>query len=120
MNALRVSVELFLVLIMLVGCAADSYILKQKELLPYKESSQVTKVNMKSYSVSINSVADLRSKNDIGYAYTGVEYKKTPVYLSGQTSLVVKDYLESAFRSRNIPVVPNADVLLEVNIPSEL
>ena len=106
----------YLYLLFLAGCAADSYMIKENELLPYKESAQITKLNQQSKSITIASIEDKRAIKSIGFAYTGVEYKKTPVYLQAGLSNVLKSQLSNSFEMRNIEVVPNGELNLLVTI----
>jgi len=106
----------YLILLVLAGCAAESYVIKESELLPYKESSQITKLNQQSKTVTIASIEDQRSDKSFGFAYTGVEYKKTPVYLQAGLENVLKSQLSSSLQMRNIEVVPSGEVNLVVTI----
>lgn len=105
-----------LLLVFLVGCAADSYVLREKELLPYKESSQITKLNQESKTLTISAILDERKTKEIGFAYTGVEYKKTPVYLESGLSGLMQSQISAALQMRNIEVIPNGEVNLVVAV----
>jgi uncharacterized lipoprotein YajG len=104
----------YLCLLLLAGCASDSYMIKESELLPYKESAQITKLNQESKSLRIASIEDQRVQKSIGFAYTGVEYKKTPVYLQKGLINTLKSQLSNSFEMRNIEVVPNGELNLLV------
>lgn len=105
-----------LLLVILTGCAADSYVLKKKNLLPYKESSQITKFRQEAPLVELISVDDTRSNQKIGFAFTGVEYKQTPIYLESSISNLVSEYLSSALEVRNIELVKSSKIQMNVQI----
>lgn len=94
----------YLLFLIFIGCAADSYYLKETELLPYKESSQITKLNQTSEALRINTIIDQRTSKDLGFAYTGVEYKKTPLYFQGGVERVLINQISSALQMRNVEV----------------
>ena len=106
----------YLFLLLLAGCAAQSYVIKNKELLPYKESSQITKLNQESKTLTVASVEDHRGMKDNGFAYTGVEYKKTPVFMEAGMENMLKTQLSSALEVRNISVVPTGELNLVVTV----
>lgn len=104
----------YLSLLVFVGCAAESYYLKQTELLPYKESSQITKLNQVSKTLKITGIIDQRTDKTIGFAYTGVEYKKTPLYFQEGLEPVLVNQVASALQMRNVEVSDNSGIELSV------
>ena len=106
---------LFLTLV-LQACAASSLVLKKNELLPYKESAQVTKVIGKPLSLRIEAINDKRKQSIYGYAYTGVQYQKTPLYMDSDLSKLMTDYLSDSFELRNIPVLKGEGAVTASNI----
>jgi hypothetical protein len=105
-----------LLFFILTGCAADSYVLKKNHLLPYKESSQITKLSQEAPLVELISVDDIRPNQSVGFAFTGVEYKQTPIYLESSISNLVSEYLSSALEVRNIELVKSSKIKMKVEI----
>ena len=105
-----------LVALILTGCATKSHLLNQADLLPYQDSSQLTKVNLEDSLLEISEIVDERDDLIIGHAYTGVEYLKTPVYFKKEMSQFMMDYLISSFEARNLEVVKESSKKLRVLI----
>lgn len=105
------------VLLLLVGCATESLVLKSKDLLPYKESAQLTKLDMgKLKPITISKIVDKRKTNSYGSAYTGVQYQKTPLYMDLSLDKFLKTYLIDAFSIRNLIIENEAEVALEIEV----
>lgn len=103
-------------LFLLVSCAATSIVVKQNELVPYRDSAKISKVPAGSASLQIESIRDLRASQDMGFAYTGVKYQKTPVLLETSIEDLVLNYLSEQLELRNIEVLSEDSTKLEVSI----
>ena len=105
-----------LLILLVTSCATESLMLKKKELLPYKESSQLTKLQGLNKSINLTEVTDLRKTNLYGSAYTGVQYRKTPLTFDETLNAVVSDYMTSALEMRNIQVNVESEVNLVIEV----
>lgn len=99
-----------------MSCATSVYKINTNELLPYKESSQITKITEKLSAIKINSVKDKRDRLNIGKAYTGVQYNETPINLNESVQVYVKNFMENALTMRNIEVDPYSQNLFDVEV----
>ncbi len=105
-----------LLFLLIVSCSTPQYTLKQNELLPYKESSQVTKVKKANKALNFVGVFDRRDRQHIGKAYTGVQYQETPINLDKSLKPFLKSYLTDAFEMRNIRFNAASDLELKVEV----
>lgn len=105
-----------LILLILVSCSTSTHIIKQNELLPYKESSQVTKVVEDLSPLKINQILDRRDKIELGFAFTGVKYQKTPINLNIPLKDYLKGYFVNGLEMRNISVVDQSLMLMDIEI----
>ena len=93
----------YLVFVILLACSSTSLTLSNKDLLPYKESSQLTKLNFEpAIALNITEVIDKREAKNFGFAYTGVQYTKTPIHFDQPLGLMTKNYLMDALSLRGI------------------
>ena len=108
---------LFLFFTFLISaCATEKVIIMQDDLLPYKDSSQLTKIEGAIKNLKINEVNDRREKTDLGFAYVGVQYTKTPIQLEQTEVEFVRDYMQSSFEARGIDIDESSPNLLDINI----
>lgn len=105
-----------LFLLLITSCATSNITIKRVELLPYKDSAQVTKVKPGQIGLTIESVRDLRASKDIGFAYTGVKYSKTPLSLEKPVELFIQDYFSDQLELRNIEVLSDSPAKMEISI----
>lgn len=103
-------------MLLLIGCASSSITVKQNELLPYKDSAKVTKLNAGEVSLTIEAVRDLRASKDLGFAYTGVKYSKTPIQLEKPLELLLQEYFNNQLELRNIEVLSDSPTKLTISI----
>lgn len=102
--------------VLLLSCSTGQYALKQNELLPYKEFSQITKNVEELKPFKLNLIQDKRDRLAVGKAYTGVKYNETPVTLTVPVKDYVQSFLVAAFEMRNIPTDSTADLTMQVEI----
>jgi len=95
---------LILMSLLFTSCATKQLVLTTSELLPYKESAQVTKINFQTKSVNILKIVDKREETTYGFAYTGVQYQKTPLIFNENLNILLMDYFSTALDVRNISV----------------
>lgn len=100
----------------LVSCSVSTYIMKENEMLPYKESAQVTKIVQNINSFELRSVKDKRDRASIGKAFTGVKYDITPINLNRPVNMHVRQFLENAFEMRNLNTKPGSELKMDVEI----
>ena len=108
----------YLLLAGLVSCSVAQVNLNSNEILPYKESSQVTRVQEKLKPIRINSVKDNREEKIFGHAFTGVQYTKTPILFEKSADDIVKDLIADSLEARNIIVHDEAQTAtldIEIN-----
>lgn len=98
------------------SCATSTFVIKQNELLPYKESSQVTNVVENLSPISISQILDKRDRIALGFAFTGVKYQKTPVTLEVPVKDYIRSYIQNALEMRNIMVVNESQILLNIEL----
>lgn len=113
---MKVIVLFFSFLIM--GCAQMSVNLKDSDIKPFKEFSSVKKLNNTLGPFQLN-VVDARSSEQarqIGFAYTGVKYKKTPVLIKKNVNDYIKEELTTEFARRNVLVEDQAERNVELII----
>jgi uncharacterized lipoprotein YajG len=115
-NKKVITMKFLLPLLLLSGCASRSIILKQNSLLPYKEMSQVTKLPFNSKSLALVKIHDNREIKTFGKGYTGVQYEETPVVVDSGFNQFFDDYIVNAFELRNIAVVNDGALELEVDV----
>lgn len=105
-----------LLLLTLVSCATQKMVLEERNLLPYKESSQQTKLTGNELPLNIVSVVDKRTRPEVGMAHTGVQYAKTPIYFDKSIQSIVKNYFINALEMRNVHVNDSAIIPLTIEI----
>ena len=105
----------YLVFVVLVSCSLAKVEIKSDDLLPYKESSQVTQLNSKLKPVRIDRVEDKRQEQSYGFAYTGVQYVKSPVQMEVPLDILIRDLTTEAFEKRNL-VIDNRPESLSMEI----
>lgn len=103
-------------LLMVTSCASSNILIKKEELVPYKDSSQITKVNQGKMELTIQSVSDLRASKDIGFALTGVQYTKTPLLIDKPVEVFIQDYISDQLELRNIEVLNDSPTRMEISI----
>ncbi|MDP7319667.1 MAG: YajG family lipoprotein [Bacteriovoracaceae bacterium] len=103
-------------LILLVGCASKVILLKEQELLPYKESAQVTRLDKVNKALFIAQVRDKREEKTFGHGYTGVRYDKTPVIFDVGINNLVQEHVVDALEIRNIMVKPGSDLKMTIDV----
>lgn len=99
---------------LLLSCASSTYTIKKNELVPYKESSHVSKVLGKTKTIRIIELVDKREVLQLGEAFTGVEYQKTPVSLDEDFNLFLKKYFKESLEIRDIVETDMADLELQI------
>jgi uncharacterized lipoprotein YajG len=104
----------YLLLLLLTSCAVNSYKLQKEKMTPYEV--EITRIEQKVTPLEISEVMDKRGKQDLGTAYTGVQYSATPIELDVPLTLFVKDYMNESLQKRNIPVVTQSDIKLAIQI----
>lgn len=103
-------------MLLIVGCASNLVMVKQNELLPYKDSSKMTKFSSGEMNLSIEAVRDLRASKDLGFAYTGVKYSKTPIQLEKPIEVLLQDHFSNQLELRNIEVLSDSPTKLTISI----
>lgn len=107
----------YLVLLVLItSCAANRIILKEESLRPYKEMSQISKVPYGTKTIWLEKIVDNRTVKHLGNGFTGVQYEKTPIWFEGQFDLVMKDIVQDSFEARNIALVQDGELALQVEV----
>lgn len=101
---------------LMFGCAVSSIIVKKTELRPYKDSSKVSKLDPSEVNLTIDSIRDLRASKDMGFAYTGVKYAKTPIRLEQPIEMLLDEYFTEKLELRNIEVLSDSAVKLSISI----
>lgn len=100
----------------IIACSQMSLRLDESEIQPFKEFSKVKKSVDTLGPISIN-VTDMRGDvpaNQIGFGYTGVKYKKTPVLLKQNVNEFLKSELTTELTKRNILVQEDGKYQVEV------
>lgn len=105
-----------ILLLLVTSCASGNITIKQAELIPYKDSSQISKVNPGEISMEIERVSDLRASKDLGFAYTGVQYAKTPLLIEKPVEVFLREYLTDQLELRNIEVLNSSPAKMEISI----
>lgn len=108
----------YFILLSLVACSMAKVEINSNDLLPYKESSQVTKLSQQLKPVRIDMVEDKREDKSFGFAYTGVQYVKSPVEMGVPLDMLMKDLTTDAFEKRNLVIDNRPESLgmeIEVN-----
>ena len=100
----------------LVSCSTATYQLNNQNILPYKEESTITKIDFKHKPIKIGQIKDLRKDLSIGYAYTGVNYHKTPIIVSNSLQSFVSEQVENLFDMRDILLSENANLTLDIDV----
>lgn len=107
----------YLILVAMVACSMAKVEIDLSELLPYKESSQVTKLSQKLRPVRIDLVEDKRENKSFGFAYTGVQYVKSPVEFGVPLDILIRDMTTDAFEKRNLIIDNRPDSLgMEIQV----
>lgn len=109
---------IFILSMIFLGCAELSVNLKDSEIRPFKEFSKIEGASEALGPIKFE-VIDARGEarmNQIGFAYTGVQYQKTPVLLKKDVAAYTKDELATAFTRRNVLVSDEAEIAFEMII----
>lgn len=95
--------------ILLAGCAKSTFVIKEKQFMPFKEFSQITKVNSQTREFQIAQIIDNRqSQESLGVARTGVKYKETPIQTAQNLNVFLLDYFSKELNLRGLNVVTDA------------
>jgi hypothetical protein len=105
-----------LILLILASCSTSNYLLKEKDILPYKETNNLTRSNQELKAFKINVIKDMRRDVSFGNAYTGVKYQKTPIVMNSTVQTFTKVFFNSAFAMRNIHTSEDAQINLNIDI----
>ena len=106
----------FLILILFTACSSQTVKVEPADLLPYKDSSAVTKLDPGLASLALESVRDMRASKEMGFAYTGVKYSKTPIVLSSSLEEFLTDYFIDQLEMRNVEVLNDSPTKLTVSV----
>ena len=101
---------------MMISCASSRLVLENAQLRPYKDMSQVSKLNGNTLQLNLVAVEDKRVNESVGTGFSGVQYNPTPVFLEERVSLYLQNYFIDAFASRNIEITNTASMILQIDI----
>ena len=106
----------YAILFLLLSCATGSYLLKDNDLHSELEKLKVTRINSAAQSIVIMSIADKRDVINLGNAYTGVQYNKTPVVLTTNLKDFMSRFLVSSFSKRNLIINESSKLKMTVEV----
>lgn len=103
---------------LLLSCSKTTFVVKDKNLKPFKEFSKVTSLKDQTKKIQISKIIDNREmKESLGVAFTGVQYRETPIKLSSQLEEYLKFYFDNGLKTRGVRISKNqADYLMTIRV----
>lgn len=109
-------ISLFLVSLILFGCAQQKVTIKNEDFEPFVGMETMTKLKETTAPVKIVTVKDTRpAERGVGEARTGAQFQRTPVFLEEAPSIFVRKTLERELEARGMLIV-NSDQEAELTI----
>lgn len=99
----------------LVSCSAKYHVVKKAEVLDYSKLN-VSKTKLAQISSPISIVNITKKSETIGFAYTGVQYQKTPIVLDINQEAFFRDFITFSFEERGILVRTISENRLSIEI----